>query len=432
VARAEHKRKYPDYRFVRGARNPKSSVKDKPPAKFVNTIAVANSPAGEDNGESHLTTTVSAPVNNKARRRTANKATEDPLRCEQIARLLVAGHKGSELEAIVQQLDAESARKKEEPEEVQFPQPIQPLPERVSHPSIARAQAIRRTSSCPPLDIASALVSKTVQAPSRRQKATRNGTMPYPTSAVKQARSVSPCITPSHRDSFDLTAVPSPVEGVFANQNFSFSALGLTSPTSAEGISPHDTTFYDVSSPVSATSTSYLWSPEPSPAMTHSYNMYGTSLDIPRAYPMQSSLSSSSSCSDLSTFSQPGKDSWASDFDNWLPSTDDEVGPCGAPATPDGHSPSIPLQQLTPLLTSPYQPEVAGMPKPALDLNNYAKGLEFFNQPTAPFYLGGIPTPEPEYYATQDLTNSSPYDMPLAHVSPINAGAPWQYQTYHY
>lgn len=380
-ARAEHKRLYPNYRFVR-SRNPTPkpvSCKEKPPAKFVNTMPVVGSSSSD--GKTTVTTTHSP---TKIRRRN-HRMEEDPRRCEQIAKLLVAGHKGSSLEAMVKQLDARTALRHKQGAPISFTPPI---PEHaVVRGSVYRVT--RRSSSCPPLDIAAAEVfrldgPKSTSGPDRRPKPLRAAaTLPYPPT-FKTSRSVSPPISPSYLDT-----ASTPIEGPFANSTFNFfTALPNAIPRPAS-IAPKDTGVYDQLSSPSGLESYYPW---PLPTLSADNSFYSTV--------EQSSQSSVASAPVPLLPAGPlnGRTGWNSEYD--YPECDhpDETGTSTAPpSTPEAPSPVVGLSVGLPLEEVAVHASLShdvGRNNESLDLSEYAKGLQLFSPQNTTFTPGAFSIPQ--------------------------------------
>jgi hypothetical protein len=362
----------------------------------------------KSDGKTTVTTTQSP---TKPRRR-ANRMDDDPRRCEQIAKLLVAGHKGSSLEAMVKQFDAEAAsRGKQEPVDDFIPPTPLPNAQRSSGPHHAR-----RSSSCPPLDIAATELyrsegPKTTSGPIRRPKPLRGAsTLPYPPT-FKSSRSVSPPLTPSF-----LNTITTPIEGPFANSTFSFNSNYPNPIPQQESIGPKDAFTYSQLSSPTMMEPFYTWPIQPLSAENSFYSL---------SSPQGSVAGPSSSAPTLSLRMPDGHSSdtgWNSEFE-WIP-TEDEAGTSTAPpSTPDApSSPGMGLAQGLPLeevaAQASFSNEIGTPTNDLIDLSEYAKGLQLFSPQDGTFgnafQLGSL---------NMDLT---PLNNTFDHTSDPNAL--WQMQ----
>lgn len=308
-------------------------------------------------------TTTQSPT--KSRRRNL-RMDDDPRRCEQIAKLLVAGHKGSSLEAMVKKFDAETnLRQKQEPR-------TPTLPESAVKRSSA-ATIVRRSSSCPPLDIAAAELfrldgPKSTSGPIRRSKPLRAAaTMPYPLT-FKSSRSVSPPMSPPYLDS-----ASTPIEGPFANSTFTFDSAIPNFFPQPESIAPKDTIpltpLSQITSPVDL---NYNW--DMSAIATHS--LYS----LPSSHSMPGHGASGPLLPLRMLDGQTSDGGWNSEFE-WLPTEDDAGTSTAPPSTPD-EAPSPAMTQILPLeevaARTPFSADGSNTSE-LMDLSEYAKGLQLFS-----------------------------------------------------
>jgi len=348
-------------------------------------------------GKTTVTTTQSP---TKAKRRN-NRVDDDPRRCEQIAKLLVAGHKGSSLEAMVKQFDAETALRGQQS------QVASPVPESAVKRSSA-SQVVRRSSSCPPLDIAAAEIfrsdgPKTTSGPIRRPKPLRGAsTLPYPPT-FKSSRSVSPPITPSY-----LT-VSTPIEGPFAHSTFSFASSTHNPIPQLESVGPKDPMFFNHLSSPTDMEPFYNWPMQTLSADNSFYSMH------PSSQPNMVAPSASAPVLRLQMPDGHSSDTgWNSEFE-WVP-TEDEAGTSTAPpSTPEAPSPVVGMAQGLPLeevaaQAPPFSTEVTTPTNDLVDLSEYAKGLQLFSPQDNSFAQNGFQLGSLNLNDLQSL-NSNPFDQ---------------------